>query len=344
MVRAGANQLRSPEDTGVRLPVSTSEASREIFGVPALSFLRHEQIYRPVRSVSGKRAQQYSTVPAPSHRLDESAAGYSLASCSPAELASASPADLIFVRLAEDVNHCVSCGVNESLCAGVMTDIVGNASRPHFPKNTDPGTGQDPYSVWMPATACSGRRVNMRSPGGTAARVIRQQCDGDTQSMIASPTKLHTVRFAALLGYWRNTGLSSKLLGRSEALADISDLSQDLGCCKVAGIRQTHQQRPIVELLDFRFDARGKNGDLFLQGRYNTRQREHEVSASLFFQLAGPTHRSCAQTSQKLGGRVTAAISPFPLRKAARRFSPRCAALLRVGNRCRKASAIAESI
>src|SRR5579859_1378128 len=70
----------------MRLPVSTSAASHRVFGAPALSFLRHEQIYRPVRAVFAERAQQCSTVPAPSHRLDESAAGYSWASCSPAEL------------------------------------------------------------------------------------------------------------------------------------------------------------------------------------------------------------------------------------------------------------------
>jgi hypothetical protein len=39
------------------------------------------------------------------HRLDESAAGYSLAGCSPAEPASASPADTIFIPSAESVNR-----------------------------------------------------------------------------------------------------------------------------------------------------------------------------------------------------------------------------------------------
>jgi hypothetical protein len=75
----------------MRLPVSSSEAGQRILGEPALSLLRYEQIYRPVRVVFVERAQQCSTVPTPSHRLDESAAGYSLVGCSPAEPASASP-------------------------------------------------------------------------------------------------------------------------------------------------------------------------------------------------------------------------------------------------------------
>lgn len=45
----------------------------------------------------------FFSVPAP-HRLDESAAGYSLAGCTPAEPASASPAGFIFDQPAETVN------------------------------------------------------------------------------------------------------------------------------------------------------------------------------------------------------------------------------------------------
>ena len=51
-----------------------------------MSFLRHGEIYPPMR------ARSLPTAP-PTHRLDEFPAGYSLAGCSPAEPASASPAD-----------------------------------------------------------------------------------------------------------------------------------------------------------------------------------------------------------------------------------------------------------
>src|SRR5580658_8880367 len=56
-----------------------------------MSFLRHEQIYQSdVFSVCAG-AKQWPASPR-SHRLDESATGYSLAGCSPALPASASPA------------------------------------------------------------------------------------------------------------------------------------------------------------------------------------------------------------------------------------------------------------
>ena len=53
-----------------------------------MSFFRHEQIYRPMLLTS--KRDSVATVPLSSS--DESATGYSSASCTPAVLASASPA------------------------------------------------------------------------------------------------------------------------------------------------------------------------------------------------------------------------------------------------------------
>jgi hypothetical protein len=59
-----------------------------------MSFLRHEQIYQSdVASCLHSGAGQVRLRPGAFHRLDESATGYSLASCTPALLASASPDD-----------------------------------------------------------------------------------------------------------------------------------------------------------------------------------------------------------------------------------------------------------
>jgi putative transposase len=55
-----------------------------------MSFFRHEEIYQ---SDEKKRNGERPKSRPPAHRSDESPAGYSLASCSPAVLASASPAD-----------------------------------------------------------------------------------------------------------------------------------------------------------------------------------------------------------------------------------------------------------
>jgi len=54
-----------------------------------LSFWRHKEIYHPMKQ---KKREGATFQPhALAHRLDEFPVGYSLASCSPAELASASP-------------------------------------------------------------------------------------------------------------------------------------------------------------------------------------------------------------------------------------------------------------
>jgi len=56
-----------------------------------MSFFRHEEDYRPDSVLSMTRSDP-QTAP-PTIGIDESPAGYSLASCSPAEPAAASPAD-----------------------------------------------------------------------------------------------------------------------------------------------------------------------------------------------------------------------------------------------------------
>jgi hypothetical protein len=70
-----------------------------------MSFLRHGQIYRPMGSSLRAGGEAVFCYAPATHRLDESAAGYSLAGCSPAEPASASPADTIFIPSAETVNR-----------------------------------------------------------------------------------------------------------------------------------------------------------------------------------------------------------------------------------------------
>ncbi len=56
-----------------------------------MSFLRHGEIYRPMNLSTGVPGRLRYDRPV-SHRFDEFPAGYSLASCAPAEPASASPA------------------------------------------------------------------------------------------------------------------------------------------------------------------------------------------------------------------------------------------------------------
>jgi hypothetical protein len=65
--------------------------STTTFAAATMSFFRHGEDYRP-DSVLSKTRSGPQTAP-PTIGFDESPAGYSLASCSPAELASASPAN-----------------------------------------------------------------------------------------------------------------------------------------------------------------------------------------------------------------------------------------------------------
>jgi putative transposase len=84
------NRCRLHSALGYRPPEEFEQAVEPAAG-PKMSFFRHEEIYRidgtPALTRSGPKDRS------PDHRFDESPAGYSLASCSPAELASASPAE-----------------------------------------------------------------------------------------------------------------------------------------------------------------------------------------------------------------------------------------------------------
>ena len=73
---------------------TTSLMKRRVFAATFfMSFLRHPQIYPSICSMAKTGDGPFSGFAPGPHRLDESAAGYSLAGCAPAEPASASPGD-----------------------------------------------------------------------------------------------------------------------------------------------------------------------------------------------------------------------------------------------------------
>ncbi len=86
------NRCRLHSALGYRSPEEFErEANTGVNSAGAtMSFFRHGEIYQSdVGNSSGERPMSRP----PTHRSDESPAGYSSASCSPAELASASPAE-----------------------------------------------------------------------------------------------------------------------------------------------------------------------------------------------------------------------------------------------------------
>jgi putative transposase len=87
------NRIRLHSALGYRPPEEfEQEANTAVNSAGAtMSFFRHGKIYQSDGggTSSGERSKRRP----PAHRSDESPAGYSLASCSPAELASASPAE-----------------------------------------------------------------------------------------------------------------------------------------------------------------------------------------------------------------------------------------------------------
>jgi len=85
-----------------------------------MSFLRHEEIYP---SDGGRAIAE----PAPTHRLDEFPAGYSLAGCAPAEPASASPtgtySETNTARRTMALQSTADCGVTGCLSTWVHRNM-----------------------------------------------------------------------------------------------------------------------------------------------------------------------------------------------------------------------------
>ncbi len=109
-----------------------------------MSFLRHGEIYLPMRSSALGRP--WPGRPSP-HRYDEFPAGYSLAGCAPAEPASASPADtqvgtntvsstIEKQRMAgRPLTACLTQGDNPSLAANTRAQSPGEAKDRAFSKS-----------------------------------------------------------------------------------------------------------------------------------------------------------------------------------------------------------------
>lgn len=88
------NRVRLHSALGYRSPTDFEQTlipANNSFG-PTMSFFRHEEIYRP-DSPKTLKGSDLLTAP-PTIGIDESPTGYSLVSCSPAELTSASPAGI----------------------------------------------------------------------------------------------------------------------------------------------------------------------------------------------------------------------------------------------------------
>ncbi len=112
-----------------------------------MSFLRNPQIYPPICSMAKTGDEPLSGFAPGSHRLDESAAGYSLAGCAPAEPASASPGDCeyavespcwsrYFHRTANSVlTVCVRLG---GKCMTIRAVFDGSVLRPEEPLRLEP--------------------------------------------------------------------------------------------------------------------------------------------------------------------------------------------------------------
>jgi DNA replication protein DnaC len=120
-IRGESYRLKERRKAGlVPLPESPRPEHSQRAEAFVMSFLRHGESINPMHSWLQAEGGTVSGSALRSHRFDEFAASYSLASCSPALLASALPAGLILHPTAESVNHHLT-GAGE-----FSTGVMGN--------------------------------------------------------------------------------------------------------------------------------------------------------------------------------------------------------------------------
>ena len=102
-----------------------------------MSFLRHEEIYRPMQ----KRERPAHDRPRP-HRYDEFPAGYSSAGCAPAEPASASPAEAHLAGIGPGSTIELHRTVNR-----LLTPCLTQGDNPSISRTLKPSKTRLPFSA-----------------------------------------------------------------------------------------------------------------------------------------------------------------------------------------------------
>src|SRR5262245_25825968 len=113
----------------------------------------------------------------------------------------------------------------------------------------------------MGAAACTCARIDGCRPGRSATRVPRPTRECTPKAMVACPSECDAARLAARVGDWRDARFGSELLLRRVALADVTELGEDLRSVETTGKRERHHDLPIRKLLDVVFDSSSQLDD-----------------------------------------------------------------------------------
>src|SRR6266513_1929698 len=92
------------------------------------------------------------------------------------------------------------------LAAAVEGGIEGGAVLPAAPDDAQPGAGQDPDGVRMPATAGYGRGVDRGGPGVGHAAAVGEAHHRGAELFAAGPAEHGLAALAGLAGRWAGSG------------------------------------------------------------------------------------------------------------------------------------------
>src|SRR5713226_1273353 len=180
-------------------------------------------------------------------------------------------------------------GCEEAVEAAVTGGVVGGAVLPDAPDDAQPGAAEDADRVRVVVAAGAGAFVDVVCPRVVLAATVGKDADGAAERLVAGPAEAGDLLLAGLDG---DRGLAGDRLERAAegvALSAIADLGEQLGGGddRLGVAEERAEDGAVGVVVEQAADLAGQEADLLDQRSERGGEGEHDLSASLAFELAG---------------------------------------------------------
>ena len=134
---------------------------------------------------------------------------------------------------------------SSELTGRMPAGVERHAILPAAPNDSDPGAGQDPDRVRMPAASVDGPSIHIGRPRVGRAAAVGEVHDGGPQLLVARPAEHGEFALSGLAGRWGCSGERSERVIGGETFAAVADLGEQAGRTDHPGPRQAGEDVPV---------------------------------------------------------------------------------------------------
>src|SRR5680860_1417735 len=192
--------------------------------------------------------------------------------------------------------------------AAVLGGVVGDASVPAAPDDSEPGSGEDAGGVLVGFAGGGVAVVDGGGPGAGSAAVGGEVDDGVAQFLVTGPAERHDVVAAGLSGGWCGAGEGGEGGFGGEPAAGVADLDQQLGGADLTAAGQRSEDVAVRVQRELFADLRLEQGDLFAD-RAQRLDVRHGGVGSGGGGVAGQPGGAGAETIQQHASGLAAAVA-----------------------------------